>query len=245
MHIDINCDLGEGVGNEEALMPFISSANIACGYHAGDEKTIRHTVELCLKYNVAAGAHPSFSDRENFGRTELQLPAGEIYELIIRQLAVIDKICNDTRVILRHVKPHGALYNLSAKDKRVAKAIAEAVKDFNPDLILFGLSGSHSIREAEKKGLKTRNEVFADRRYMDDGSLMPRSQAGALIEDSKKAVQQALQMTTEGTVVTAAGTTIKLKAETICLHGDGMHAVEFAKAIHLSLKKAGISITHR
>lgn len=242
--IDLNCDLGEGIGNEASIMPYISSANIACGYHAGDEKTIWNTVELCIKNKVAIGAHPSFLDKENFGRTEMQLDNQEIYELVTQQLVIIDEICNDLDSSLIHVKPHGALYNLSAKNKTVAKTIASAVKDFNHELILFGLSGSNSIKEAEKPGLKTCSEVFADRTYMDDGSLMPRSQAGAVIEDLSKAVEQALQMATQGVVISASGKKIKLKAETICLHGDGKHAIEFAKAINEALKKEGISISH-
>jgi UPF0271 protein len=241
--IDLNCDLGEGIGNEAAIMPFISSANIACGYHAGDEKSIWNTVELCMKNKVAIGAHPSFLDKENFGRTEMQLNDQEIYELVTQQLVIIDEICNDLDTSFVHVKPHGALYNLSAKNKAVAKTIASAIKDFNHELSLFGLSGSHSIKEAEKLGLKTCSEVFADRTYMDDGSLMPRSQPGAVIEDLDKAVQQALQMAVKGFVISASGKKIKLKAETICLHGDGKHAVEFAKAINEALKKEGISIS--
>jgi UPF0271 protein len=241
--IDINCDLGEGIGNEETIMPFISSANIACGYHAGDEKTIWNTVELCIKNKVAIGAHPSFLDRENFGRTEMNLDVSDIYELVTQQLIILDEITTDLNTSIRHVKPHGALYNLSAKDKTVANTIARAVKDFNHELILFGLSGSHSVKEAEKIGLKTFNEVFADRTYMDDGSLMPRSQTGAVIEDIDKAMKQALQLVYDGTVSIASGKKIKLKVETICLHGDGKYAVEFAKAINEAFKKEKISIS--
>ena len=241
--IDINCDLGEGIGNEEALMPFISSASIACGYHAGDEKTIWNTVELCVKNKVVIGAHPSFLDRENFGRTEMKLDAAEIYELVIQQLVIMDEITADQNTLFHYVKPHGALYNLAAKDKTVANTIARAVKDFNHELSLMGLSGSHSIKEAEKVGLKTCNEVFADRTYMDDGSLISRSQSGSVIEDIDKAVQQALQLVNDGVVNTASGKKIKLKAETICLHGDGKYAVEFAKAINEAFKKEKIQIS--
>lgn len=241
--IDINCDLGEGIGNEEAIMPFISSANIACGYHAGDEKIIWTTVELCIKNKVAIGAHPSFLDRENFGRTEMNLDANDIYELVTQQLIIIDEITSDLNTSLQHVKPHGALYNLSARDKKVANTIARAVKDFNHELILFGSSGSHSVKEAEKIGLKSCNEVFADRTYMDDGSLMPRSQPGAVIEDTDKAVQQAIQLVNDGTITTTSGKKIKLKAETICLHGDGKYAVDFAKAINEGLNKEKVLIS--
>jgi len=241
--IDINCDLGEGIGNEEAIMPFISSANIACGYHAGNEKTIWNTVELCIKHKVAIGAHPSFLDRKNFGRTEMNLDAADIYELITQQLVIMHEITVDLDTLFHYVKPHGALYNLSAKDKTIANTIARAVKDFNHELTLIGLSGSHSIKEAEKIGLKTCNEVFADRTYIDDGSLMPRFQPGAVIEDIDKAVQQALQLVNDEVVTTASGEKIKLKAETICLHGDGKYAIEFVKAIHNAFKKEKISIT--
>jgi 5-oxoprolinase (ATP-hydrolysing) subunit A len=198
---------------------------------------------LCIKHKVAIGAHPSFLDRENFGRTEMNLDANDIYELVTQQLIIIDEITSDLNTSLQHVKPHGALYNLSARDKKVANTIARAVKDFNHELILFGSSGSHSVKEAEKIGLKTCNEVFADRTYMDDGSLMPRSQPGAVIEDIVKAVQQAIQLINDGTITTTSGKKIKLKAETICLHGDGKYAVDFAKAINEAFKKEKISIS--
>jgi len=243
--IDINCDTGEGIGNEEAIIPFISSANIACGYHAGDENTIWETAELCKKYNVAIGAHPSFLDKENFGRTELNLDTDDIYDIVTQQLFIIDEVVSELDVPIHHVKPHGALYNLSAKDKTTAAAIARAVKDFNHELILFGLSGSHSIKEAKKIGLETCNEVFADRMYMEDGSLMPRTMEGAVINDIDKVVQQALQLVNEGTVTTATGKTIKLKADTICIHGDGINAVELAKEITDNLKLDGIILKPR
>ncbi len=240
--IDLNCDLGEGCGNEEAIMPFISSANIACGYHAGDENTIWHTVELCIKNNVAIGAHPSFLDKKNFGRTELNLDAADIYDLVTQQLIILDEIVSELETSIHHVKPHGALYNLSAKNITVAGAIANAVKDFNPKFILLGLSGSYSITEAKKIGIKTCNEVFADRVYLDDESLMPRTLDGAVITDIDKAVQQAMQLINNGTITTAAGKTINLNVDTICIHGDGKHAAEFAKAINTACKKEGINI---
>ena len=241
--IDLNCDLGEGIGNEEAILPFISSANIACGYHAGDENTIWQATQLCLKYNVAIGAHPSFLDKANFGRTEMKLDADDIYDLVTQQLIIMDEIISEFDASLHHVKPHGALYNLSAKDKTVAKTIANAVKDYNKEFILFGLSGSYSVKEAEKAGLKTCNEVFADRKYMDDGSLMPRTIQGSVIEDTSAAVTQALQFANSEKIITGGGKKLKLKADTICLHGDGSHAIEFAKAIHEAFKKEGIVIT--
>ena len=243
MNPDINCDIGEGIGNpassagrDELIMPFISSANIACGYHTGDSETMWQTVETAIKHNVFIGAHPSFFDRKNFGRTEMNLDPQEVYELVSQQLIILDEIASGLNAKLNHVKPHGALYNMSAKDAVLAKIIAKAVKDFDASLILFGLSGSHSISEAKGIGVQTANEVFADRTYQDDGSLTPRSQSNALIENTDKAVQQVLQMIKEGTVTTVSGKIIPIVAETMCIHGDGKHAVEFAKAIHTAIR---------
>jgi UPF0271 protein len=237
--IDINCDLGEGMANDEMLMPFITSANIACGYHAGDEQTMRQTVALCLKYGVSIGAHPSFPDRENFGRREMQLPLGKVYHLIINQIIAIEKISLEAGAALRHVKPHGALYNMAAKDPSLAAAIAQAVKDFNPKLVLFGLCNSQLIWQGEALGLKTAGEAFADRTYQDDGSLTPRKMPGALIEDPEKAVAQVLEIVEEGRVTTVSGKKISIAAATICLHGDGANAVAIAKAIHEALAAKG------
>lgn len=233
----LNCDMGEGAGNDEQLMPYISAANIACGWHAGDEYTMQQTISLCLKHNVAIGAHPSFADKENFGRKEMELPAHELYELITQQLVVINEFATAAGGKLQHIKPHGALYNLSAKDPLTANVIARAVRDFDSALILFGLSGSCSLAEANKIGLQTAAEVFADRTYQDDGSLTPRSATGAMIEEADKAVQQVLQMIQKGTVTAVSGKVISIKAETICIHGDGKQAVEFAKAISAALQK--------
>jgi UPF0271 protein len=237
MQIDINCDMGEGIGNDEAIMPFITSANIACGYHAGDEKTMRQTIVLAKKYGVNIGAHPSFLDRENFGRTEINCTPEEVYGLVKTQLLLFKKLADECEVVIHHVKPHGALYNQSAKDNAVAKAIAYAVKDFDASLLLFGLSGSTSISEANAIGLRTGSEVFADRTYQDDGSLTPRSQNNALIEEEAKAIQQVLQIAQKKTVTTLSGKDIPIIAETICLHGDGKHAVQFAKNIHHTLQQ--------
>jgi UPF0271 protein len=239
---DLNCDMGEGMDNDELTMPFISSANIACGYHAGDEKTIWKTIELAVKHKVVVGAHVSFLDKENFGRREMSLSTEEIYKLIEQQLIIIKEIADSFDIKINHVKPHGALYNMSARDATIAKAIAEAVKDFDSNLILFGLSGSYSINEAKAIGLKTASEVFADRTYQDDGSLTPRSQQNALIEDADNAVQQVLQMIKKGTVTSVSEKIIPIKAETICIHGDGRYAVQFAKHIHEAFKKERIHI---
>jgi len=240
--VDLNCDMGEGIGNDELIMPFISSANIACGYHAGDEKTIWKTIELALKYKVAVGAHVSFLDRENFGRSEMKLPAAEVYDLITQQLIIIKEIADSFSLKLNHVKPHGALYNMAAKDAGLAHGIASAIKDFDERLLLFGLSGSHSINEARAIGLRTVSEVFADRTYRDDGSLTPRSQPNALIEDLEKSIKQVLQMINHRTVTTTSGKTIPIVSETICIHSDGKHAAAFAKNIFENLKQNNIAI---
>lgn len=232
MLIDINCDVGEGMGNEEALMPFINSANIACGYHAGDEDTMKHIVQLCLQHQVNIGAHPSFLDRENFGRTAMQLSPAAIQALIAEQLNIMKAITDLYGAKLYHVKPHGALYNMAAKDAVIAKAIAQAVKDFDPSLVYYGLSGSVMITEAKKLGLATANEVFADRTYQNDGTLTPRSQPNALLNSEEEVIAQVIRFLKEKKVKTLTGEEIYIESDTICLHGDGAHAVELARAIN-------------
>jgi UPF0271 protein len=234
--------MGEGVGNDAQLMPFISSTNIACGYHASDEDTMKKTVELALLHQVAIGAHPGFADKEFFGRRELHLSNDEIYDLVANQISVLKKIADSFQTKLHHVKPHGALYNMAARDALLARTIAQAVKEANENLILYGLSGSCLIHEAKAIGLKTASEVFADRTYRDDGSLTPRSQAKALIEDVRKCVAQVLQMIQEHTVTSLNGRVIPIEAQTICIHGDGKQALEFAKAINQTLKENRIDM---
>lgn len=235
-NIDLNCDMGEGMDNDAAIMPYITSANIACGFHAGNGETIRRTIDLALQYKVHIGAHPSFRDKENFGRKEMPLPLDKVYAIVIEQLIKIDLIAKEKGASLHHVKPHGALYNMAARDARLARAVAQAVQDFSDDMILYGLSGSCLISEAKAIGLPTASEVFADRTYQDDGSLTPRSQPNALIEEEEKCVQQVLQMTREGVVTTVSGKRIPVVAETICLHGDAKNAVALSKAVHEALK---------
>lgn len=235
MHIDINCDMGEGTGNDEALMPFITSANIACGFHAGDLSTIQATINLAKQHGVNVGVHPSFFDRENFGRTEKETSPEEVYQLVTEQLVFFQKLADAADVLVHHVKPHGALYNMATREPALAKAVAQAVKDWNENLVLFGLSGSVSITEAKALGLKTWSEVFVDRTYQGDGSLTPRSQPNALIEDEDKAMAQVLQMVNSGTVTSLGGKEVPILAETVCLHGDGKHAVVFAKRLFHTL----------
>jgi len=214
--MQINCDLGEGIGNDAELMPYIDEANIACGFHAGDAFTMRETVALCIRHGVKIGAHPSYLDRENFGRKEIEHSPEEIYLLVRKQVETLKKITDQAGTKLNHVKPHGALYNTSAKSEAVAKAIAKAVKDVDPSLILFGLKNSHSIAAAKNIGLKTAEEAFADRRYESDGSLTPRSQPDACFTEIRDVLDQVK----------------KIKADTWCIHGDGPHAVDFAKALY-------------
>jgi UPF0271 protein len=234
---DINCDMGEGIGNDEAIMPFITSANIACGYHAGDEATMRKTVLLAKEAGVAIGAHPSYPGRENFGRTEVNLTAEEVYELVTKQVKLLQDISAACGAVVHHVKPHGALYNKAAKDAGIANAIAQAVKDTDKNLVLYGLSGSCLISEAKAIGLKTAGEAFADRTYQDDGSLTPRSQPDALIEDEAISVRQVLQMVQEKRVTTISGKLIPIVAETICIHGDGKNAAALARKIREALER--------
>lgn len=227
--------MGEGIGNEKALMPFISSANIACGYHAGDEATMQQVVELCLKFNVHIGAHPSFPDRKNFGRTEMLLSLSEVYAVVTDQLKLLHDIVIKMGTKMHHVKPHGALYNMAAKDPALAKTIAQAVKDFDCSLTYYGLSGSDMIIRAKAAGLQTANEVFADRSYQPDGSLTSRSLSYALLTNVDDVVKQVSTFVKESKVITVTGEEIFVKADTICIHGDGKHAIDFAEAIYKKL----------
>jgi UPF0271 protein len=240
---DLNCDMGEGIGNDEAIMPFITSVNIACGYHAGDETTMRTTVMMAKKAGVAIGAHPSFLDRKNFGRTEIKdISPQKVYDLVAAQIKIIYKIAADCNTHLHHVKPHGALYNMAAGNPAVSMAIAHAIYDFDKTLVLFGLSGSYSISEAKALGIKTASEVFADRTYQEDGSLTPRTKPNALIEDEEQSIKQVVQMIKNGTVTSTSGKEVPITAETICLHGDGKNAAAFASAINNKLKLEKIDI---
>jgi len=227
--IDINADVGEGCGNDAALFALVTSANIACGWHAGDETTMRETVRSARDRGVAIGAHPSYPDRENFGRTSMQRSADAVYDDVIAQVQALAAIAAKEGAKLHHVKPHGALYNDAARDAALAQAIARAVRDFDPGLALYGLAGSAIIREAQRLGLRAAGEIFADRRYTADGQLVPRGTPGALIDDCGEAVEQTLVLLERG-------------AETICVHGDGPHAVAFAREIYDALSSAGIAM---
>ena len=240
--IDFNCDLGEGTGNDEAIMPYISSASIACGYHAGDEDTMKRTVELCSKYNVAIGTHPSYPDKENFGRTNMNLPVEEIYSIVSEQIRLLFAIVKSSGKKLQHVKPHGALYNMAAKDRNIANAIAKAVKDFDSTLLVFGLPNSEMEKSATANGINFIGEAFADRTYQPEGTLTPRTLPNALIEEEAKAIEQVMQIVKNKTVTCVNGEIISLNADTICIHGDGKHAIQFAEALHSTLITERISI---
>ena len=242
MKVDLNCDMGEGCGHDAELLDLVSSANIACGFHAGDDETMRRTAEMAIEKNVAIGAHPGYRDRVNFGRREMTLSPKEVFELVTDQIVQLDHIVKGAGGILNHVKPHGALYNQAARDSELAAAIADAVAAYDPELVLFGLSGTVCISEAERRGLRAASEVFADRTYQPDGSLTSRSLANALISDDDESVSQALRMVRDGVVASTDGTLVHVKAETICLHGDGLHAVPFAWAIRTALEKNGVKI---
>ncbi len=245
--VDLNCDMGEGfgawkMGNDAEMMGYVSSINVACGFHAGDASTIRKTIELAVKNGVAIGAHPSFPDLQGFGRREMSLSNEDIFDIVVYQVSAVKGICEVLGTNLNHVKPHGALYNQAAKDSRVARAIANAVCAVDRDLMFYGLSGSEMIKEAESAGLRTASEVFSDRTYRKDGSLTPRTESNALIRNSKEAVLQVMQMVADSSVTATTGETIPIKADTICIHGDGENAVQFAKLINESLVQTGIRI---
>jgi len=245
--IDLNCDMGEAFGNyampnDEKLMDYITSANIACGFHAGDPAVMQQTVALALKKGVAIGAHPGLPDLQGFGRREMKITPNEAYQLTLYQIGALSAFVKAAGGKLHHVKAHGALYNMAAKDSTLAKAIVEAVYDFDPGLILYALAGSKMIAEAEKAGIVTASEVFADRSYQDDGLLTPRSANNALITSEEDAVNQVLGFALKQEVNSANGNRIAVRAETVCLHGDGELAVAFAKLIAVRLKKEGILI---
>jgi UPF0271 protein len=243
--VDLNCDLGEGCTTDESIMPFISSANIACGYHAGDEATIKKTLSLTKAYQVGVGAHPSYPDRVNFGRKEMDLPFQEIKSLVTEQVRLVQSLAVAIGLSLQHVKPHGALYNKAAKDEETAIAIAEAVYAIDPSLILFGLANSESGKAAKKMGLQFYNEVFADRTYTDQGLLTPRTEAKAMITTDEEAIRQVMQMLQEETVTSTNRKIIPIQADTICIHGDGEHALSFAKHINTLIKNSNIKISSK
>ena len=240
--IDINCDMGEGMLNDASLMPFISSANIACGYHAGNEDIIKRTIELALENNVAIGAHPSYNDRENFGRLSQSIALVELAELISDQISLFEKITNQMGCKIHHVKLHGSLYNDCAKDALLSKIVAQTIQAIDPSIMLYGLSGSHTIKEARAIGLRSVQEVFADRTYQANGQLTPRYLDHALITDPIESAKQVLSMVLDQELKADDGTMIAVNAETVCIHGDHEAAVEIAKNLFNTLQQYKIEI---
>jgi UPF0271 protein len=245
--IDLNCDMGESfgawkMGNDAELMEIVSSINVACGFHAGDATTMRQTVEMAVEKGVAIGAHPSYPDLQGFGRRDMSLSPTEIFDIVLYQVSALKGICEAHGTRLHHVKPHGALYNLAAKRSDIATVIAKAVRAIDRDLIFYGLSGSCLISEAEKYGLRTASEVFADRTYTAFGTLTPRNQPNAMIHDVETSINQVLEMVMEKTVTATTGQKIMLQAQTICIHGDGENALSFAKNVCEKLIEKGIKI---
>lgn len=247
LSVDVNADLGESfgnyiIGNDENIIPLISSANVACGFHASDPKVMLETVKLIKKSGVGLGAHPGFPDKEGFGRRYMDCTNEEIYSMVLYQLSALDGIARTLGVEMNHVKPHGALYNATFTDENLARVIAQAVKDFNPNLKLMGLSENNLVKAGEEIGLKVVHEVFLDRAYESDGTLVSRRKKGAMITDSKLAVERGIRMITEGKVETIDGQDIDIKADSICVHGDGEKALQFVKEIKKALEAKGIEV---
>ncbi len=245
--VDLNCDLGESfgcytLGMDEKVIPFISSANIACGFHASDPIIMERTVDLAKENGVKVGAHPGFPDMMGFGRRNMQISTSEAKAYITYQIGALYAFCKCSGIPLSHVKPHGALYNMAGKDYSLAKAICEGIYEFDSNLILYALSNSEMIRAANATGLRSLKEVFADRAYEEDGSLVARSKEGAMITDEDTSIRRVIRMIKEGKVEAISGKDIAIEAETICIHGDGLKALEFANKIHHALDKEGIQI---
>ena len=241
--VDLNADLGEGAGHDAELFELISSANIATGFHAGDADTMHAAVSSAKDRGVAVGAHPSFFDRENFGRKELKVTADEVFDAVAFQLGVFQAIAEAAGLRPNHVKPHGALYNMAVRDGKIAEAIARATKSLDAKLILFAPENSALARAAESHGLQIAHEVFADRNYLADGSLVPRSRADALLNNPEDAAVRVLRMLREGKVRSVEGDDVGVRVETICVHGDTPGAVEFARQLRSQLESQGVRIS--
>jgi len=245
--IDLNADLGESfgawrMGDDAGVMPWITSANIACGFHAGDPVTMRATIDLCARHGVAIGAHPSLPDLQGFGRREMKITPDEVHAQTLYQLGALHALARAGGTQLHHVKPHGALYNMAARDRALADAIATAVRDFDPLLILVGLAGSALVDAGRDAGLTIQREGFCDRRYCADGSLTPRSEPGAVIEDIDAAVAQAVSIAIRGEASTRDGDMVRVEADTLCVHGDRANAAVFAERLRRALGDAGVQI---
>ena len=247
IYVDLNCDLGESfgaynLGNDAAILPFVSSVNIACGFHAGDPAVMKKTVNLALQHEVAIGAHPGLSDLVGFGRREMAVTPEEAYDMVVYQVGALSGFVKAAGGILHHVKPHGALYNMAAVNLPLAQAIAEAVYKIHPEALLYGLAGSALIQAGQNTGLQTANEVFADRTYQPNGTLTPRRHPNALITNEQDAIDQVVQMVKAGTVRAQDNSLVPIQADTVCIHGDGAHAVAFARQINETLQQENIGI---
>ncbi|MGG2091807.1 5-oxoprolinase subunit PxpA [Bacillus sp. S13(2024)] len=245
--VDLNCDLGESfgaynIGNDDAILPYVSSVNIACGFHAGDPSVMHSTVAKALEHRVSIGAHPGLPDLIGFGRRMMHVSPDEVYDYMIYQIGALDGFIRALGGKMNHVKPHGALYNLAAVNSEIADAIAKAIYKVNPELLLFGLASSEFVRAGEKYNLRVVQEVFADRTYQSNGTLTNRTESNALITNEEDAIRQVLQMVQKGNVPTVDGTIVSIAAHTICIHGDGLHAVDYAKSICNALQQAQIKI---
>lgn len=246
--VDLNADLGESFGRytlgmDDRILPVISSANIACGFHASDPVVMEKTVLLAKQAGAAVGAHPGYPDLMGFGRRNMAVSPAEARAYILYQLGALDAFLRPLGIKMQHVKPHGAFYNMAAADYPLAKAVCDAVRDFDRGLILLGLSGSELIRAAEDAGLKACSEVFADRAYEEDGTLVSRNKPGAVITDEQEAIRRVIRMVTEGKVTAATGKDISIRADSVCVHGDGEKAVLFAQSIRKALEENGIRVS--
>lgn len=238
--IDLNADLGEGGAYDEQLLSLVTSANISCGLHAGNASTMRATLVTAKERGVAVGAHPGFDDRENFGRRDMSLPWDELVALVVYQLGAFAALAHSLGLRVQHVKPHGALYNMAARDEEIAEAIIHAVRQVDRGLIIFAPPASALSRAAEAHEMRVAREVFADRNYMPDGSLVPRDRADALLHDAEEAANRVFGMLRDGRVRAVDGSDVAVQADTVCVHGDTPHAVEFVVALRTCLAQTGI-----
>ncbi len=245
--VDLNCDMAESfgayrIGADDDVFPYITSANIACGFHGGDPSVMRATMARARELGVAVGAHPGLPDLIGFGRRVMDVTPQDVYDMVVYQTGALLGFANAAKVEMQHVKPHGALYNMAVTRADLSAAIARAVFDVDRGLVLFGLPGSHMISEAESVGLTTAAEAFADRNYMPDGSLVSRKRPDALVHDAHEAVQRAIRMVREGKVSSVEGSDISIRVDTVCIHGDGAHAAEFARQLRAAFEAAGVSV---
>jgi len=242
MKIDLNSDLGEGAGHDDEILSLVSSANIACGFHAGDPASIFNSIRAAKEKGVAVGAHPSLNDRRNFGRTEMQVSAVEVYALVAYQVGAFHALCTASGVEMSHVKPHGALYNMAVRDRELSDAIVHGMAAVDTRAILFAPAGTELFRAAQELGLQTAAELFADRNYNSDGTLVSRTKPDALLHDPSEAAERVLRMLREGKICAVDGSDVRVQAETICVHGDTPGAVEFVRTLRSALEKEGVML---